>query len=139
MADFARWASACELASGQQDPDFLKAYQANRADGRNLALESSPPYEPLLELAREGSTGGTAELLARLNTVVSENVRPSVRWPKAPNALTNSLRRMAGNLRSAGIELQFSRADRLGRRIVSVNAAVSILKRSLVISASSDR
>ena len=40
-------------------------------------------------------------------------MRRSVRWPKAPNALGNALRRMASNLRAAGIEIQFSRVERL--------------------------
>src|SRR5208282_4764813 len=53
MADFAKWACACEAEVGLSDGDFLNTYQANRAHGRNLALESSPLYEPLLELARE--------------------------------------------------------------------------------------
>jgi hypothetical protein len=34
--------------------------------------------------------------------------------------LGNALRRMASNLRAAGIDIQFSRADRLGRNMVSV-------------------
>ena len=52
--------------------------------------------------------------------MVSDGIRRSARWPKAPNALANTLRRMASNLRAAGIELNSSRADRLGRRILSV-------------------
>jgi hypothetical protein len=50
-------------------------------------------------------------------------MRRSVRWPKAPNGLGNALRRMATNLRGAGVELQFSRNDVQGRRVVSVVAA----------------
>ena len=52
--------------------------------------------------------------------MVSEALRRSVRWPKAPNVLGNALRRMATNLRAAGIELQFSRNNEQGRRMVSV-------------------
>ena len=133
MADFASWASACEDGLGLQRGEFLKVYEANRADARNLALDSSPLYEPLQELAREGFRGSTAELLLRLNGMVSEGMRRSARWPKAPNALANTLRRMASNLRSAGIELNSSRADRLGRRIFSVSCATNIAERSSVI------
>ena len=133
MADFATWASACEDGLGLQRGEFLKVYEANRADARNLALDSSPLYEPLRELAREGFRGSTAELLLRLNSMVSDGMRRSVRWPKAPNALANTLRRMASNLRSAGIELNSSRADRLGRRILSVSCATNIPERSSVI------
>ena len=94
--------------------------QANSAYARDLALESSPLYAPLAELAREGFTGTVAELLAQLDSMVSDAMRRSVRWPKAPNGLGNALRRMATSFRAAGIELQFSRNDVLGRRKVSV-------------------
>ncbi len=124
MADFATWATACEGDPVSNEHRFLNVYEANRADARDLALESSPLYEPLRELAREGFSGSTAELLLRLNSMVSEQTRRSVRWPKAPNALANALRRMASNLRGAGIELQSSRVDRLGKRILSVNALI---------------
>ena len=83
-----------------------------------------------LEMALGGST---AELLLRLNSMVSDGIRRSARWPKAPNALGNTLRRMASNLRSAGIQLNSSRADRLGRRIVSVSSPTNIPERSSVI------
>ena len=138
MADFATWATACEVGLGLDRGQFLKAYEANRLEARDLALESSPLYEPLRELAREGFRGSTAELLVRLNDIVSEQTRRSVRWPKAPNALASALRRMASNLRAAGIDLQSSRVDRLGKRMVSVTTALTTVpKRSSVTSASS--
>lgn len=134
MADFTAWASACEAGLKLGHGEFLMVYEANRADARNLALESSPLYQPLRELAQEGFRGTTAELLVRLNAIVSDSIRRSPRWPKAPNALGNLLRRMASNLRAAaGIELNSSRADRLGRRILSVTAAPDIQKPSSVI------
>jgi hypothetical protein len=137
MADFALWAIACE-ADSPVDGSFLAVYAANRTEARNLALESSPLYEPLQELARTGFRGSTAELLFRLNAMVSDGIKRSPRWPKAPNALGNALRRMASNLRAAGVELNSSRADRLGRRIISVSFSSNSTERSSVVSASSD-
>lgn len=125
MADFANWASACEEGLGMASGEFLKVYEANRVEARDLALGSSPLYESLLKLARTGFRGSTAELLDRLNAIALDGARRSARWPKAPNALGNSLRRMASNLRSAGIDIQFSRADRLGRNMVSVTEIVN--------------
>jgi hypothetical protein len=125
MGDFATWATACKVGLGLDRGQFLKVYEANRLEARDLALESSPLYEPLRELAREGVKGSTAELLARLNDVVGEQTRSSVRRPKAPNALASALRRMASNLRTAGIDLQSGRVDRLGKRIISVSAVTS--------------
>jgi len=136
MADFANWASACEEGLGLGSGEFLKIYENNRVDARDLALGSSPLYEPLRELARAGFRGSTAELLDRLNAIAGDRDR-SARWPKAPNALGNSLRRMASNLRSAGIEIQFSRADRLGRNMVSVHSVVTDSEK--IVSTVSDR
>jgi hypothetical protein len=62
----------------------------------------------LAELAHEGFTGTIAELHTRLDSMVSDAMRRSVRWPKAPNGLGNALRRMATNLRAAGGGLHFS-------------------------------
>ena len=132
MADFALWVNACEESLGMKPGEALTAYQYNRAETHNLALESSPLYEPVAELAQEGFSGTVTELHARLSSMMSEGVRRSVRWPKAPNALGNALRRMASNLRAVGIEIQFSRADIRGRRVVSLVSASEARKRSSV-------
>jgi len=84
-------------------------------------------------LVIEGFTGTVAELRVRFDALVSEATRRSVRWPKSPNALGNALRRLAANLRAAGIELQFSRNDQQGRRMVSMVAAAQIRKRPSVV------
>jgi len=132
MADFAIWVNPCEESLGMRPGEALTTYQSNRAETHNLALESSPLYEPVTKLAREGFRGTVAELLARLNCMISESMRRSVRWPKAPNALGNALRRMASNLRAAGIEIQFSRADTSGRRAVSLVSTSEPRERSSV-------
>jgi hypothetical protein len=133
MADFALWVNACEESLGMKPGEALAAYQSNRAETHNLALESSPLYEPVAELAQEGFSGTVTELHARLTCMMSESMRRSVRWPKAPNALGNALRRMAANLRAVGIEIQFSRAHFRGRSVVSLVSASEPRKRSSVI------
>ena len=101
------------------------AYQSNRTETHNLAPESSPLCEPVAELARKGFAGTVTELHARLNCVMSEGERRSVRWPKAPSALGRALRRVAANLRAVGIEpglMEWSDGDDNGnhRRMVNV-------------------
>ena len=103
--------------------EALTTYRANCAEARNLALEASPLYEPLTLLATEGFNGTTSELLIRLSAISGEGTRRSGRWPKAPNVLSNSLRRMAGSLRSAGIQIDFSRPEHGGRRFICVHRA----------------
>ncbi len=137
MADFAAWVTACEPSLGLVPGGFLEAYERSRTDAQNLALEVSPLYEPIRALVGSGFCGTTAELLAQLNKLVSDDTRRSRRWPKAPNALSNALRRMATNLREAGIELEFSRPDHSGRRIVSIRTAASVSKSSSASSAPS--
>jgi hypothetical protein len=63
MANFAIWVSACEKALGLETGEALEAYRANCAEARKLALEASPVYEPLREVARAGFSGPSSELL----------------------------------------------------------------------------
>jgi len=123
MADFAFWVRACEEGLGMKSGEGLAVYQSNRTATRTLALESSLLYEPVAELAQAGFSGTVTELHARLNSMITDGMRRSARWPKAPNALSNALRRIASNLRAAGIEITFSRADIQGRNIVSLFSA----------------
>jgi hypothetical protein len=133
MADFALWAKACEESLGMKPGESLTVYQYNLTETHNLALESSPLYEPVAELAQEGFSGTFTELHARLASITSESMRRSVRWPKAPNALSNALRRIAVNLRAAGIEIQFGRSNIRGRHVVSLVSTSETRKRSSVI------
>jgi hypothetical protein len=116
MADFAIWINACEESLGMGPGEAVTAHRANCFEAHRLALESSPLYEPVAKLADEGFSGTIAELHARLNRMMNESFRRSARWPKAPSALGSALRRMAANLRAAGIEIQFSR-DIRGRYV----------------------
>ena len=113
LADFALWVSACEEALGVQPGKAIAVCRTNSAEAGDLALEASPLYVPLAELAREGFTGTVAELHARLDSMVSDAMRRSIRWPKAPKGLGNALRRMVTNLRAA--EVDFSSAATMCR------------------------
>jgi hypothetical protein len=123
MADFAVWVSACEKALGLEGGQAMRACAANCAEARGLALEAWPVYEALREVARAGFIGTCSELLLLLSDVASDSARHSRQWPKAPNALSNALRRMAGSLRWTGIEISFNRADHQGTRLISVKSA----------------
>ncbi|MGO9606578.1 MAG: hypothetical protein ACLQAT_24835 [Candidatus Binataceae bacterium] len=84
MADFALWVNACEESLGMKPGETLATYQSNRAEMHNLALESSPVYEPLAKLARDGFSGTVAELLVRLNYMMSESMRRRYAGPRHP-------------------------------------------------------
>ena len=103
-----------------------------RATSRWNPRRSTSRFASWLDRALGGST---AELLVRLNSMVSDGIRRSTRWPKG----AQRTRRMASNLRSAGIELNSSRADRLGRRILSVSCATSITEKIVSYRQCADR
>jgi hypothetical protein len=119
LADFAQWVSACEEGLGMEPGEALAACGANSAETRNLALEAFPLSEPLAAVAETGFSGTMVELWVRLSKLGVDGNRRSPAWPRTASSLGNMLRRMAGNLRSAGIELEFNRQHG-GRRIVSI-------------------
>src|SRR3984957_16053884 len=75
MADFALWVNACEECLGMKSGEALTAYRYNLTETHNLALESSPLYEPVAELAQQGFNGTVTELQTRLNSMMSDSVR----------------------------------------------------------------
>lgn len=111
MADFAVWVAAAEEALPWKPGGFMAAYTGNRAEANELALNDDPvavAVRALLERQEEWS-GTSTELLAKLGTLVDEDVKHSKVWPGAPNALTNRLKRLAPSLREAGIEYEDGR------------------------------
>jgi hypothetical protein len=110
MADFAMWATAAEEAFGWPAGAFLDAYTGNRSEANDLALEGSPIAGLVRTLADgKGWQGTCADLLARLAEVAGEKVVRAKTWPKTPRALSGLLRRLAPNLRRAGIALEMWR------------------------------
>ena len=124
------WVSACEQVLGIKPWEAMAACRANSAEARDLALEASPLYQPLAELAREGFTGTVAKLHIRLDSMVSDAMRRSVRWPKAPNGLGMRSRAWPpiSKLRG-GVSVQ---PHVQGRRVVSVVSTAQIRKRPSV-------
>lgn len=120
MADFAYWVSACEPALGWERETFLQAYGVNRAGAVALSLEASLLSEPVKQVAAAGFIGTATELLSRLDGQVEEETRRKKEWPKNASALGGQLRRLAPNLRAAGLTVEWARESnkrviRLGR------------------------
>lgn len=86
--------SAREEGLGLKPGEALAGYRINCAEAHDLTLEASPLYEPLREVAQAGFSGTSSELLSLLNKTAGDAIHRSPRWPKAPNALGNALRRM---------------------------------------------
>jgi hypothetical protein len=119
MADFARFVLAAQPALGAQPGEFLRAYEANRADAVVVVLESCPLAEPLQTIAASGFIGTASELLAQLASLVGDEMKKDRAWPKTARALSGVLRRLAPALRRVGIDVEFQ--PRTGaKRLITV-------------------
>jgi hypothetical protein len=92
---------------------FLRAYAGNRTEAQEVALESYPIAVALRSLV-DPRTGGrweglASDLLAQLAEKTDETTRQTREWPKASNALSRQLRRLQPNLRTAGIDANWTR------------------------------
>ncbi len=113
MADFAKWAVAAEPALGCEPGAFLKAYTTNREDAHIAAIEASavgPAIMALIEAETEW-TGTATNLLAKLNDdrYADAKTCSAKAWPKTPRGISNAVRRLAPNLRRAGLAVEFPR------------------------------
>ncbi|HEX2429081.1 MAG TPA: hypothetical protein VHI53_14235 [Gaiellaceae bacterium] len=109
MADFARWVSAAEPALNLEAGSFVTAYRTNREQAVRLTLDASPISAPVIEVAAKGFEGTATALLARLNELVSDEVRKQREWPKAAHTLSGRLRRLAPALRRVQVYVAFDR------------------------------
>jgi hypothetical protein len=107
MADFALWVTAAEPALGLEDGEFMRAYTRNRQDANDLAIEAHPVAKAITAMmATTASWEGTAtELLVAVEGLVDEATRKQKSWPKDATRLGAAVRRVAPNLRSAGVEV----------------------------------
>jgi hypothetical protein len=109
MADFARWATACEGALFDEG-SFRKAYARNRKRATVDVIESDPVADAVRKLVEDNEWTGTAsELLGRLGLIAGEKMERQQAWPKSPSALSRRLKRIATALRRIGIEIEHER------------------------------
>ncbi len=121
LADFALWVTAAEPALGWAPGTFLRAYEGNRAEANDLALDASPVALAVRSLAAEHPEAspwlGTATaLLTDLAKRVEEPVTKGRDWPKTARALSGILRRYAPNLRAAGVVVTTGEREDGGNR-----------------------
>jgi hypothetical protein len=122
MADFAIWATAAEPALGLEQGTFLATYQANRNAGNEVALESSPVGKAVMDFVAEVGewTGTSTELLEQLEHRVEEKTKRLDGWPKGARALSGAMKRLAPNLRTAGVGVEFRRDGRKSRKLIEL-------------------
>jgi len=127
MADFAAFGAAVAKALGQSPRRFLSVYDRNQAETSALPLEASPIYDPLLQHLQGITSGewtGTAtELLSVLGEYADAGDEKRSRrknWPVNSKMLSDALRRLAPNLRMAGVLVEWLREGHAGRRLIKL-------------------
>jgi hypothetical protein len=124
MADFAVFVTAAESALGWSAGDFMAAYTSNQHEAVAMAIDADIVAKTVVRFMRERDdwSGEPAELHQALEELASERDRSQRGWPKAPNALSNRLRRLAPVLRESGIDIVRGHdgRDDCKRRIVSL-------------------
>lgn len=110
MADFAIWATAAEQGFGFERESFMTAYTDNRGSANELVLETSAVAAVLIAFIQEEQAwlDTATKLLEALNSRVNEKTQKQQEWPKNGSALSNKLRRLAPNLRAAGVAIEFN-------------------------------
>jgi len=127
MADFARFAVACELSLPEGEQLFLTAYQENQAGANEQVLDESLVAVAMTKfMADKHEWVGTAtDLLELLKGHVPEDQRKDKDqgWPKLGNGLSNKLKRLAPNLRRAtriDISIGEKSPDRKRTRLITI-------------------
>ena len=122
MADFAKWATACEHGAGAfADGAFMAAYTGNRAEAVESVIDASPVASAIRDLMRSRATweGTATELLDELGGLAGDSVTKAKVWPKNPRALGARLNRINSALRPAGIVLD---KETSGKRRIRISA-----------------
>jgi hypothetical protein len=122
MADFARWAAACEGALWEPGT-FAEAYAKNRNRANLDVIEGEAIATAILRLMQqEGATwSGTAgKLLNRLEEIVGEKEARRRHWPGSAPVLGARLRRIQERLRRVGIEVSYGRKGLAGTRLINI-------------------
>ena len=106
MADFHRRSIAAASALGWTPDEFRSAYEDNRKAADQVALESSPIAEALIQFTNDKQhwQGTSGELLVALNNRVDLLDRPPG-WPKNAEGISAALTRIIPNLKAEGVEV----------------------------------
>ena len=125
MADFAKWASACESALWPSGT-FRMAYDANRRRAVEDAVEADPLAACVRRImAKQARWVGTASDLLDASAVCGDHLTGRIMdWPRNPRALAGRLRRSQAFLRTFGIEIAFKREGHEGKRIIKMTSRV---------------
>jgi hypothetical protein len=126
MADFAKWATACETAFWSRGT-FRTAYDANRHRAIEDILEADPVAACVRRImAKQTRWVGTASDLFAVTVAGGDHLAGKIAdWPKNPRSLAGRLRRSEAFFRALGIEIAFKREGREGNRIITMTSRLN--------------
>ncbi len=122
MADFAKWVTAAEQAFGWDDGTYVRAYQVSHERTSRDILADDPIVVSVRRLLdKNGAFEGSAtKLLQKLQTH-ADAIGVGRNMPQAANSLSRELSRLAPELPTLGIEVEWTRGSSAkGERILSV-------------------
>lgn len=125
MADFARWVTAAEPALGWPDGAFLAAYEANRKEAVDTALDGSALASAILAMVTDSGPwqGTAAELGQYLRKRYPALTETAEAFPRQAHAIGSELRRVAPLLRGKGIAILHRREGKERRRVIHITAS----------------
>ena len=127
LADFALWAAACERTYWSQGT-FMSAFNDNRDDMMEHVIEADPLADTLRAFIQEQPEQSWEGQASKLLNALTDNGRNKPRnFPGSPHTLSGHLRRVATFLRKLGIEIEFAREKRTGKRIIRIQATDNFL------------
>lgn len=112
LADFALWVEAAAIGMGWSTGAFTDALGASRTTNSAQAVDASPIGPLIVAFANEHPhwQGSAGDLLGELRTRSDDETKRSRGFPKQPNHLSGTLRRLQPALVSMGIRVGFERS-----------------------------
>jgi hypothetical protein len=127
MADFAKWATACETVYWPAH-SFITAYGTNRKEVIQKVIDAdsvAAAVQKLMEQKTEWN-GTATELLTELAVEAGERISNSRSWPANARALSSRIRRSAPFLRAQGIRLVPDEGRSATARSISIIKSASL-------------
>jgi hypothetical protein len=119
MADFSRWATACEGSLLWPNGAFQPAYQRNRVEAVEKVVEADPIALAVQALIEERG-GGWVGTASQLDGALQQADSQAKYRPTAARALSGRLRRILTSLLKLGIQVEFLREGHDRSRVIRI-------------------
>ena len=126
MADFSRWAMACEGSLLWPNGAFQPAYQRNRVEAVEKVVEADPVALAVQALIEERGGGGWVGTASQLDGALQQADLQVKYRPTAARALSGRLRRILTSLFKLGIQVEFLREGHDRSRVIRISRLTAV-------------